>query len=509
MALWFGLVCATALLAYARSFGTPFQFDDYNVVVGNAALRLSSRHAFLAFGRTRLVPFATLALNYAVGGENPFGYHVVNFAVHLAATFAVFRLALALCRTPRLRGTRLAAEPLPFAVAAAFLFAVHPIQIQAVTYVVQRMTAMAALFYVGSVLLYVRARNAQLGLDTGRPGLAYAGAAGFALAAFFSKENTASLPLAILLTEWVFYPGTRPARAALRLLPFVALVLVIPVTWKLFGTRPGPAPDPTRPLSRQAADLVSLLFFRASPRGQVTPLEYLLTQCLVIPRYLRMVVLPWGFNIDHDVAAVTDIGGAVLAGAAFLIGLLALGLYAVRRWPVVGFGVLWVFVALSVESSLLPIRDPMVEHRMYLPMAGVALAGGYVFAVALWRRRVAALAAATAVVLVLAALTFARNEVWRNPLALWQDALAKSPGKARVLGNVGAALHLEGRWKEAIPLYCKALALDPNDKRLKANLEIVAEELMEEESDDGEPIEAVMGPDGSLQLRPPDPCAAH
>ena len=382
MALWFGLVCATALLAYARSFGTPFQFDDYNVVVGNAALRLSSRHAFLAFGRTRLVPFATLALNYAVGGENPFGYHVVNFAVHLAATFAVFRLALALCRTPRLRGTRLAAEPLPFAVAAAFLFAVHPIQIQAVTYVVQRMTAMAALFYVGSVLLYVRARNAQLGLDTGRPGLAYAGAAGFALAAFFSKENTASLPLAILLTEWVFYPGTRPARAALRLLPFVALVLVIPVTWKLFGTRPGPAPDPTRPLSRQAADLVSLLFFRASPRGQVTPVEYLLTQCLVIPRYLRMVVLPWGFNIDHDVAAVTGIGGAVLAGAAFLIGLLAFGLYAVRRWPVVGFGVLWVFVALSVESSLLPIRDPMVEHRMYLPMAGVALAGGYVFAVA-------------------------------------------------------------------------------------------------------------------------------
>jgi hypothetical protein len=310
-------------------------------------------------------------------------------AIHLLATFLVFELALSLCLTPRLRDSPLAANPLPFAVAAAVLFACHPIQVQAVTYVVQRASSLAAMFYVGSVLLYVRARNAQLGAPPGRVAPSLVGSGLFALGAVLSKENTASLPLAILLTEWVFYRARSNARQALqKLTPYLPLVLVIPLLWSLLAEGPPLGQSGGSPAER-VIGLGRLLLFRANPDGEVTALDYLRTQCVVIPRYLRLVVLPWGFNVDHDVALQPALSPAVSAGLALLGALLAFGVYAVRRWPVTGFGILWCFAAWSVESSVLPIRDVMVEHRMYLAMPAspwqVTALPGCCAGVARWR----------------------------------------------------------------------------------------------------------------------------
>lgn len=501
----FALVCAVTLVAYARSFHSPFHLDDYSHIVGNPVMTAPSVEAFVQFGRARIVPFASLALNYRLGGEDPFGYHIVNFAVHLLATLGVFNLALALCRTPRVRDTWLARQQLAFATGAALVFACHPIQIQGVTYIVQRMSSMAAMFYVGSVLLYVRARNAQLGLGPGSPATSYAGAALLAVGAFFSKENAASLPLAMLLAELTFYPGDRSVRRLLRLAPFAVLVLSIPITWKVLGRRPGTQPLDA-PLAQQTQDLVYMLVHRASRGSPISTIDYLLTQAVVIPRYLGLVVVPWGFNIEHDVPVVSGLSLPVLAGFVLLVALLACGLYALRRAPVAGFGILWLFIALSVESSVLPIRDVMVEHRMYLAMPGVALLAGWTFASALRRRRSVALAAAASCVLLLVSLTFARNEVWRTPLGLWRDALAKSPNKARVHANVGTALYDLGRLDEAIAEYCQALALDPTHLRAQSNLETALDEQLEKMVDEGQEIEAVIGPDGSFQMVRPDPC---
>jgi tetratricopeptide (TPR) repeat protein len=505
---WFAAICAVALLVYGRTFTSPFQLDDYAIIVDKDAVQEPSFERLLRFGRARILPVATFALNHRLGGEDPFGYHVINFLIHLLATLAVYRLVLALCDTPRLRETWLATQPLPLAAAAAFIFACHPIQIQAVTYVVQRMSSMAALFYVGSVALYVQARNAQLGLARGRPALAYAGSALSALAAFLSKENSASLPLAILLAEWTFYPGKWVARRLLRLAPFAVLMLVIPLLWYLLGTAPKRVATPGDSLTEQARYLVKLLTFRAHPRGEVTALQYFLTQCMVIPSYLRLVVLPWGFNIDHDVPPVQGPSPAVLAGFAFLAALLSLGLYALRRSPLLGFGIVWLFLALSVESSFFPIQDAMVEHRMYLAMPGVALALAVPFAWALHRWRVPVSVAGAALASVLCALTFLRNEVWRDPLALWQDALAKSPNKARVYANVGTALHHRGKLDEAIEHYCKALALDPKSGRAEANIFAALEEKMDEDTGD-EPIlleRLPVGANGEIEVTFPHPC---
>jgi hypothetical protein len=454
-----------------------------------------------------VLAFVTILLNDRIGGEDPFGYHVVNFAIHLSATLAVYALALTLYRTPRLRQTPLATHALPLAVAAALVFACHPIQIQGVTYIVQRMSSMAALFYVGCVLLYARARNAQLGLQPGRPPLAFAGSALLALAAFLTKENSASLPLAILLTEWTFYPGCA-AKRIWRLAPFLALVLVIPLTWLLLGTRPGKPLAPDTPLAERAQYFVNLLFFRAYPGGTVSSFDYLLTQCVVIPRYLRLVFIPWGFNIDHDVPMVSGVSATSAAGFAFLASLLGFGLYALHRWPLIGFGMVWFFLALSVESTFLPIKDAMVEHRMYLAMPGVALVLGAAFAWSLQRQRTPTLVIGTAVLIVLCGLTIQRNELWRTPVLLWKDALAKSPNKARVYANVGTALHNDGRLDEAINYYCNALALDPKSRQAEANAYAALATKMEEElrNDPSRAAELPVGPGGTVEVTVPDPC---
>jgi hypothetical protein len=504
----FRAICAATLLAYIRSFTAPFNLDDYAFVVGNPILQDPSFQSAFKFARVRLIPFGTLFLNYWVGGEEEFGYHVVNFVIHLLATFAVFRLALALCRSPRLQGTWFAAERLPIAAAAAAVFACHPIQIQGVTYIVQRMASLATLFYLGSVLLYVRARNIQTGMQSGRPTPAFAAAALLALAAFLSKENTATLPLAIVMTEWTFYPSDRAGRRLLRLAPFLVLVLVMPLIWYLLFAWRGELPTTTGELYEQAERLIGTITLRAHPRGAATPFQYFLTECLVIPRYLRLVVLPWGFNIDHDVPLVEEWSVGVVAGLAFLTTALVFGIYALRRWPLVGYGIVWFFLGLSIESSFFPIQDPMVEHRMYLAMPGIALLVGVAFASAWSRWRIPAAVIGGVLAAALITLTFLRNELWREPILIWEDALAKSPHKARVHANLGASLHHVGRLDEAIAYYCKALEIDPESHRAETNALIAMSEKMEQQVGiDPSLLEGLpTREDGTVELDVPNPC---
>jgi protein O-mannosyl-transferase len=474
------VVCAAAVVAYAPSFAVPFQFDDYARLGGNRALREGNTlPALLWLGNSRLVPSTTLLLNYRIGGLDPLGYHVVNFAVHMLASVGVFALALTLCRTPRLRDAWPATRALPLATAAAVVFACHPLQTQAVTYIIQRYSSMAALFYVWAVVCYMRARIRQTTPDGGRAAPYFAATIVLSVCAVLSKENTASLPVALLLGEWVGFGWPRRWRV-IGIGALLALVVVaIPVIWKTAYWIPyNPAWLPSfTPLYQRVID--AILAPRASPvfGTRPTSIEYFLTEATVVPRYLRLAVLPWGLNVDHDVPIAHGLSVPVAAGLAALAGLLALGVSQVRRRPLVAFAILWVFVTLSVESSLFAIDDVMVEHRMYLPMAGVALGAGWFFVVARERAPRVARSAAVAVALGLVALTFARNVVWMSPLTLWVDAAGKSPEKARPQLNAGVAYHQVDRLDEAVEHYCRALKLDPDSQLTRDNLEIALEAL--------------------------------
>jgi hypothetical protein len=479
-----GAVCAAAAVAYIPSFAVPFQFDDYARLGDHPSLQRGGVFAALPWlGASRVVPGLTLVLNYRLGGFDPFGFHVLNFAVHLLATLAVFALALTLCRTPRLRARWSPERALPLATAAAFLFACHPLQTQAVTYIVQRYASIAALFYLWAVVCYARARNRQVGAEVGSS-LPFMIAAGVcAVCAVLSKEHAVTLPVSLLLVEWIGYGWPRRRSVAIGAL-LACVLFAVPVMWTAAVSRPTAGGAQSR-LAHLRHSVGSMLRPGQTSAGATPALVYLRTQAVVVPGYLRLVVLPWGQNVDHDVPLARSLGAPVVAGGVLLALLAAFGVSQVRRRPLLGFAILWCFITLSVESSVIGLPDVMVEHRMYLPMAGVALGLAALFVAAVQRAPRLAPAAGLLVAAGLVALTFARNVVWLSPVTLWLDAAEKSPAKARPHTNAGMAYHTTDRFEEAIDHYCRALALEPGDDVARANLEVARYSLGEDPIDAG------------------------
>jgi hypothetical protein len=500
-----GAVCAAAAIAYVPSFAVPFQFDDQARLAYNQALvdgRLLDALQFA--GTARVVPGFTLVLNYWLGGFEPLGYHVVNFAVHLLTSLGVFALALALCRTPRLRDAWPPGRARLLATTAGLLFACHPLQTQAVTYIIQRYASMVALFYVWAVVCYVRARIRQAGLAPGRPAGYLVAAAVLAVCAVLSKENAVSLPAALLLAEWVGFGWPRRWRMIVLGAAGALVIASLPVVWKTAFSHPA-AMDGSGPgLKDRVED--AILPPPYEPIAHRTPaLDYLRTQATVLPRYLSLVVLPWGQNIDHDVPIAESLSAPVLASAALLIALAALGFSQVRRRPLAAFAILWFFVTLGPESSVFALNDVMVEHRMYLPMAGLVLGIGSLFAAAVDRAPRAALGAGAVVAAGLVALTFARNLIWLSPITLWLDAAEKSPRKSRPHVNAGMGYVDLERLDDAVAEFCQALKLDPDDRDALGNLDFAVDKQGKLDSGDAEIVD--QAPDGTLTLEIDDSTA--
>lgn len=486
------LIAAATTLAYAPSFSVPFQFDDYARIIDNVPLQQGDYRVALAWlGSSRLLPSLTLIGNYLAGGEQVGGYHAVNFALHLLASLAVFALVRLACRAPGLRDSAAARQPLAAAGLAALIMACHPLQTQAVTYIIQRAAVMAALCYVAAVACYLRARLTQLGALGGRPRGWFAAALALGAAALLSKENAASLPFAVLLTELVVVGG-RPSRRALAVgaAGFGALIL-LPLAWKIATWTPA-MPGAT---SGWFEYVTGAILAQGAGAPTATPLAYLLTQWTVIPRYLALLVLPWGQSVDHDVAIAAAATPAVLLGLALLLGLLAAGVWLARRAPLAGYGLLWIFVALGVESSVLPIADAMMEHRLYLAMPGFGMLVAAPFAWLAGRAPRAAAVTALLLGAALVGLTHARNLVWQSPIGLWLDAAEKAPGKGRVLVNYGVALHGAGRLEEAARQYCRALRLDPQLTLASENLELALDQLGLLEDIPARAVHRPVGPD--------------
>ncbi len=493
------LLCVTTLIAYAPAFLVPFQFDDWARIANNQALAEGRLWAALTwFGNTRVLPSLTLWVDYQLYGDDPVGYHVVNLVFHIIAACGVFALAVALCTTPRLRGRYSPPAVLTLATVAALLFALHPIETEAVTYIIQRATVMSAACYIWAAATYVRARV--------RPAEAGGGVRRFAVplllgvAAVLSKENAVSLPLALLLIEWVCFqrPSWRylTAGGAALLLLAVAVVAVKALLWN------PQRPDGLPPFAFWQRMYLTLISYGTGGPMTTTPpaTVYALTQATVLPRYLALIVLPWGQNVDPTVVLQPRLAPAVLTGVALIVALLGAGAALARRAPLATIGVWWFFVALSVESSLLPLADAMAERRLYLAMPGVALAFGALFVVLQRRWPRAVMAAGAVAVAALTTLTAARNEVWQSQRSLWRDAADKSPDKARPWANLASAHLIDGRLDAAVDAYCKAFALAPDD-------EVIQDGLLEALTDLGrvhlEP-QPVPGHEGAVMFELPD-----
>ena len=490
------LIVALGLLAYANTFQVPFLFDDQTSITENPVIRNLGTFvsgAGYQYNARRFVGYLSVALNYRLGGLDVTGYHIFNLAVHLAGACLVYALVRLTLRTPFFQGSGTGlvqpegevpgmrdpgspSVPTPrdcIPLFAALLFVVHPVQTQAVTYIIQRLASLATMFYLLSLVLYARAR-----LCISRPGLtAYLlGSLVAAVLAMKTKEIAFTLPLVVLLYECFFF-GTPTRRRILIVLPVLLTLLIVPLSL-LQG-------------DRSMQQLLSDVTANTRLETDIPRVDYLYTQFRVLVTYLRLLILPLNQNLDYDYPVYHQfLTPAVLFSFLSLVLLLGLALYLFYRSrtifhcvettrapsPVpqarlVSFGILWFFITISVESSLIPIADVIFEHRLYLPSVGACIGSAVFFYFLIWKYPGKyAKTAIAACVLLLAAVTWQRNAVWRDGVTLWSDVVSNSPGKARPHLNFGRELLLSGRADEAIEQFRSAVRLKPDFDEAYSNL---------------------------------------
>ncbi|HJV23527.1 MAG TPA: hypothetical protein VJ570_12565 [Holophagaceae bacterium] len=410
---------AAACLAHGRGLRGVFQYDDFNVIVHNPAVH------DLGHWHRGLRPLLTLsyALNWAAD-PGPFGFLCVNLALHALNILLVHELIRALA--PRLGLGERAELP---ALAGALVFALHPVQTEAVAYVSGRSASLMATGFLAALLAVVR----------GRPVAALLGF-GCAVAA---KETALIFPAVVLiLPDGDGEPAPRWVRRGIPILGLGLLggLLLHPAYGRLVG-------------------------FSLEVRGASAQLQ----SALVGFGYLgRKLLWPVGLNIDPPLAVPGGWTSGTASTLLILVGLGALAGAAARRRPWLAFGFSCFLLTLLPVLGPLPRLDPANERHLYLPLAGGAILVAGLCAEP--RLRPWALPAAAVACGLMALGLQVRLGDYRSEIALWESSLRVAPDNARARNNLGTALALAGRRAEAQEAYREALRLRPDYTLARENL---------------------------------------
>lgn len=447
------IVVTLAIVAlYAHTLHVPWYLDNISAIVKNPLIR-DLENSFLRIFSYRGVAIFSFAVNFHTGGLSLPGYHAVNIAIHLLASWLVLLLL-----------KRAVPGRLHLALLGSLIFAVHPLQTQAVTYIVQRMASLSALFFLLSLYLFVRARESlAVGLKFGAPQhLAfYLGSLAVGVLAVFTKENTAILPVALLLFARFFFSGNERWRPLLKYVAPHLLACSLALAW-LFSIKLLPSLVAGESLTGS----VGTQLLVSSKHN--SPLYYFVTEFSVLWVYIRMLFLPFGQALDHNYPIVTTLVSLKSAVAfAGLAGLGCLAFFLRKRRPLLSFGIAWFFLTLAIESSFLPL-DPLFEHRLYLPMFGFVLVLVDIsFLLPKSKTKTFGLFIAVAV---LATLTWQRNNLWNEQIAFYEDNLKKAPSSERVMNNLGECYIQKGLFQEAEIVLSKALLINPESEKIYVNL---------------------------------------
>ncbi|MBK8477524.1 MAG: tetratricopeptide repeat protein [Opitutaceae bacterium] len=408
------------IAAYWNTFSVPFLFDDDTSIADNPTIRSlwppAGPLSPPSGGETvtnRPVLNYSFALNYALGGLDVRGYHVLNLAIHLAAALALFGVVRRTLRQPVLAGScGEAADRAAFVLALWWLL--HPLQTESVTYIVQRAESLMGLFYL--LTLYAAIRGMAVPRPWGWWGLAWV-ACTLGMA---TKEVMASAPLVVFLYDRTFVAGTFREAWTQRKWSHLALAS----TWLVL-------------VGLAVGGIAAGRGGTAGLGAGITWWDYLRTQAEGIVRYLQLSFWPAPLVFDYGVVVQRD-PVVYLPCLLFLVSLAAATVVALRRWPVWGFAGVCFFAILAPSSSVIPVvTQTLAEHRMYLPLAVVLVP--VALGLSLWMPR-AFLPAGLIVAGVLGVLTFQRNHDYRTAIAIWGDTVAKRPQSARAHSNFGTAL---------------------------------------------------------------------
>lgn len=441
LALQLLVVVLVGAALYGHTLQAPWYMDDLTIILDPSAkhdLSSSLSGLFAQRGLSRL----SFALNYQVGEFNPVGYHLVNIAIHLGAACLVLLL---------LRRVFVGQRWLPLF--GALIYVAHPLQTQAVTYVVQRMASLSAFFFLLSLFLFVRGREL---LASGivwrhrRHLVFYLLSLLAGLLAILAKENAVILPLVLILFARFFPSGAD--RDWRSLLLYVAPFWIAPLLFSvlfffwplLFGT--------------VSINHIGGLNNLVSLQGN-SPLRYLFTEFQVIWIYIRLLFLPYGQALDHGYPLVQTLFNLKsLAGLCGLCALIGLAFRLRSTQPIIAAGISWFLLTLAVESSIIPI-DPLFEQRLYLPLFGFVL---ILLALAVQiPRPVVSYSLLGGFVLIMAILTWRRNALWNDAIALYEDNLRWTPHNERVSKDLAIAYLAAKRPQEAMPLLEEVQRINP------------------------------------------------
>lgn len=491
---WAAFLIAVAvgagLFGYTLRF--PFQFDDESYLLRNPLLR--DGHNFLSlfnFARVRemvavqqlpddvgtnfiLRPFTyfTFYLNNLVAGKwDEAGCRMVNIAIHCLNGFLVFRLvAQLLNHSPKSRDLH-ASSSLLVPAAAALLFLVHPVQVESVTYIVQRFTSLGTLFFLLTLVLYF-----QAGVVKQRWMWTLRGTSVLAMIiGMLSKEEVFTAPIMMVMLDRLVM-DTPWKTIARRSVPYVVCMAVIPVMIMALAMS-----DAGRSSKLLHAICIACPYDSSSYHW-----TYFFTQFRVIVIYMGLLLLPQRLNVDWDISESTTFWdprvlgcfGIILAVLAGAYGFYRLGRREVRH-SLIFCATAWFFVTLLASSSVIPLPDAMADHRVYLPSVGVMVVLACsmdLLRTEFFRSRLAARAVPFALALWivgLSAATVVRNQVWRSGISLWADAALKSPGKFRPWGNLGVCYGVNKQLEEAKSCLRKAIALKKDYNMGYRNLAII------------------------------------
>ena len=447
-------------LIYSNTLESPFVFDDPHVIQDNPYIRLTNltykelkSAAFDGPSSNRPVVKLSFALNYYFHEDKVLGYHLVNILIHIMTGILLYLFAKMTLSILSLRSGVTSSKWIPFF--SALLWLVHPIQTQSVTYMVQRMNSMAAMFYVLSMLLYGKAR---LRKDSRKRWVLFSGCIISGLFALGSKENSATLPFFIFLYEWYFFQDLNSTWLKNRILPCLGILLiVVSITFIYLGA------DPVRKI---LADYKTYPF---------TLSEHVLTEFRVVVYYISLLILPHPsrLNLDYDFTISHSLldPPTTMVSLLFVVGLIGLSFNTAKKRRLLSFAILWFLGNLLIESSVIGL-DLIFEHRNYLPSMFVAL-----MTVTLFYERIRpkwlGVGILYAGIILFSIWSYERNGVWRDDMTLWADCAKKSPKKARPQTNLGVAFYQRGKTNEAMTRYYEALRIDPNYIDAHNNLGII------------------------------------
>jgi tetratricopeptide (TPR) repeat protein len=413
-----------AYVVYGPSISGQFVYDDMNLPFLTPSYAQASFWSWIA--GVRPVLMASYWMNFQISGLETTSYHIVNILLH-ALNSVLLGFAVKQVSTSAKMGLLCGA-----------IFLAHPLNTEAVSYVASRSENLTVFFFLAAFVLFLYRKSVEIDFATSAAVIVLFGAA------CMSKEYAVTLPVLLVLTDLYFNPHG------------------LKKNWRVYA--------PLLVAGAAGGLFVARILSKADTAGfalkDLSAADYFFTQCRAIWVYIGKFLLPIGLNVDHDFAISR---GPMDHGALFgLLGLLAVSAAALwfrKEYPVASYGWFVFLLLLAPTSSFVPIRDVLVERRAYLPSLGLLL----IIAGLLPRIPRIPMPAYAVPVLILAVLTYQRNVLWAEPLALWRDAAEKSPNKWRVQFQVADALYRQGDCAQSAAAFEKTSTLAKPDYRLLIN----------------------------------------